>query len=173
MGRRLISVILPFFLLIGCSAPEEEAEVRPQSSESVSEVTPVERALTVYQDMWALLVDEAGKSEPDYSDLQIYASGDALELVRHGVVAEEDDGVVARGEPSFSPEVVAQEEDRVEIEDCMDSTNWLREDEETGDLVEPSPDDPIQRKIEAAVIHDGLSWTVHELRIWDSGTCDG
>ena len=173
MGRRMAAVVLLSLLIVGCSDPEQDSVAPPQVTESASEATPDDQALEVYQSMWSVLVEESVQEDPDYSELEIYASGDALELVRHGLVAEEDEGVVARGEPTFSPEVIASDESRVEIEDCLDSTEWLREDAETGDLVEPSPEAPVLRRVDATVVNDQLSWTVHELRIWDSGTCDG
>ncbi|KOX23889.1 hypothetical protein ADL05_01805 [Nocardiopsis sp. NRRL B-16309] len=121
--------------------------------------------------MWGVLVEESRNSHPDYSELEQYAQGDALELVEHGVGAEAEEGVVAQGEPVFSPDVVSAEDTRVEIEDCMDSTGWLRVDIESGELVEPSPEEPIFRQIDAGVSFDGLTWRVSELRIWEIGSC--
>lgn len=132
-----------------------------------------EAALVTYEAMWGVLVEESTHADPDYSGLGQYASGEALELVQYGLGVEAGEGVVARGEPTFSPEVVSIDEEYVEILDCMDSTSWLREDIDSGELVEPSPEpeEQILRKIDAGVSFDGLVWKVSDLRIWEAGSC--
>ncbi|WP_150236400.1 hypothetical protein [Nocardiopsis quinghaiensis] len=176
MRLHVTGVIVLGMLLIGCSPRESGPTPEPGPSESPEpseQASGEELALEAYESMWNVLVEEARNEEPDYSDLELYAAGDALALVEHGLVAEEDEGVIARGEPEFSPEVLSAEETYVEIEDCMDSTSWLREDADSGELVEPSPESPVLRRVDASVSFDGLSWKVADLRIWEIGSCDG
>ncbi|WP_159944000.1 MULTISPECIES: hypothetical protein [unclassified Nocardiopsis] len=174
MRLHTTGVLLVGALVVGCTPSESEPDPRPSAPpEPTEQAPPEDLALEAYTSMWDVLVEEARKPEPDYSQLELYASGDALALVEHGLVAEGDEGVIARGEPTFSPEVVSAEDTHVEIEDCMDSTSWLREDAESGELVEPSPETPVLRRVDAGVSFDGLSWRVSDLRIWEIGSCDG
>lgn len=174
MRLRLAGVGLACLAAVGCAVTGEEASgpSGEASSPAPSSKTDEDFALDSYQSMWSVLVDEARSQDPDYSGLEDYVTGEALALVEHGLFAEADEGVVARGAPVLTPEVVSEEDDRVEIEDCMDSSDWLREDSRTGDLVEPSPEEPLLRKIDATVTFDGLSWKVAELQIWEIGSCD-
>lgn len=173
MRLHAAEVALVGVLIAGCSGEEDGTTTPPaEPSGTPSSPTAEDTALEAYEQMWGVLVDEARNQEPDYSTLQDYATGDALALVEQGVFAEADEGVVARGAPVLSPEVISKEDSRIEIEDCMDSSDWLREDGQTGDLVEPSPEEPLLRKIDAAVTFDGLSWKVAELQIWETGSCD-
>ena len=173
MRLHVAEVALVGVLIAGCSGEEGGTTAPPaEPSGTQTSLTAEDTALEAYEQMWGVLVDEARNQEPDYSSLQDYATGDALALVEHGVFAEADEGVVARGAPVLSPEVISKEDSRIEIEDCMDSSDWLREDGQTGDLVEPSPGEPIRRKIDASVTFDGLSWKVAELQIWETGSCD-
>ncbi|WP_435107141.1 hypothetical protein [Nocardiopsis synnemataformans] len=176
---RLHSIAVVTFVMTASAActtqgaePDDPPSEQPDAS-SPPEVSTEEAALEAYESMWSVLVEESHHVDPDYSDLELYASGDALALVEHGLNAEAEDGFVSRGEPTFSPEAAADDDELVTIEDCMDSTSWLREDGETGELVEPSPEDPILRQVDATVDFDGLSWKVTDLRIWESGSCDG
>lgn len=161
-------------VITGCTVQDDGA-VEPAEEPSPSEtpVSPEDEALDAYASMWGVLVEESHHVEPDHSDLELYAVGDALALVQHGLGEEAEDGVISRGEPTFSPEVVTNEEDHVTLEDCMDSTTWLREDSETGELMEPSPEDPLLRRVDATVTFDGLAWKVTDLQIWEIGSCDG
>ena len=175
MRRYTTGVVLVGVVAVGCTPQQGEPDPgasEPTDHSAAPEETAEHAALETYESMWDVLVEESHRAEPDYSGLELYASGDAFALVRHGLGAETEDGVVSRGEPTFSPEVVADEEDRAEIEDCMDSTAWLREDSETGELVEPSPEGPLLRRVDATVTFDGLSWKVTDLQIWEIGSCD-
>lgn len=173
MRLRTMGVIVLGGLLAGCAPQESEPAPAPSESPALSEQQSGEDlALEAYESMWNVLVEEARNKEPDYSALELYASGDALALVEHGLVAEADEGVVARGSPEFSPEVISTEDTYVEVEDCMDSTSWLRENADSGELVEPSPESPLLRRVEAGVAFDGLAWKVSDLQIWEIGSCN-
>ncbi|MEV6820982.1 hypothetical protein AB0M72_19730 [Nocardiopsis dassonvillei] len=173
MRLHTMGVIVLGALLVGCIPQDSEPAPAPSDSPAPSEQKSGEDlALEAYDSMWNVLVEEARNEEPDYSGLELYASGDALALVEHGLIAEADEGVVARGSPEFSPEVVSAEDTYVEIEDCMDSTSWLRENADSGELMEPSPESPLLRRVDAGVSFDGLAWKVSNLRIWEIGSCD-
>jgi len=123
--------------------------------------------------MWDVVVEQSRTTKPDYSELERYAEGDALALAEHGLGEESEEGVVSRGEPVFSPEVIEHDggAEEVELRDCVDSSGWQREDAETGELIDEPPEEPIERRIDATVSNDGLAWRVSDLRIWEVGSC--
>lgn len=180
-GRCVTAVggaVVVISVVSGCTAAEEDPQSPPSapvapSSGSPASDSPEQGALAAYEGMWDVIVENSRTTDPDLSTLERYAEGQALELAQHGLGAESDENAVARGEPEFSPEVVGlgEDEESAEIEDCMDSTGWLREDADTGELVEESPTSPIRRRIEATADSDALGWRVSKLRIFEQGSC--
>lgn len=171
-GARWCVAVVVVGVMVGCApGGDGDVEQTPESSPQPSpSPEPEELALEAYEGMWDVVVEQSRTTDPDYSALERYAEGEALELAEHGLGAEAEEGVVARGEPSFAPEASAQG-DVVEIEDCVDSTAWQREDAESGELLEDEPEEPITRRMEATVSSDGLAWRVSDLRIWEAGSC--
>jgi hypothetical protein len=103
-----------------------------------------------------------------------HATGDALQTITGSLYADHRNGVVTRGEPVLDPTVTSAEppEDptTVMIEDCGDSTNWLKYEEDTGELVDDEPGG--SQRIEAEVKRqpDG-SWAVTRFGVWEVGSC--
>lgn len=173
VGGALMLITLNGCALTGGGEPRPSPEPSRAPTPSETALSPEDAVLEAYEGMWNIVVENSHTTEPDFSALDRYAEGQALELARHGLGAESDENVVARGEPEFSPEVTSldEQEESAEIEDCLDSSEWLREDADTGELVEKSPETPIRRKVEATATHDGLAWRVSRLRIFEQGTC--
>ncbi|WP_460854733.1 hypothetical protein [Nocardiopsis coralliicola] len=146
-------------------------EPGPSSASPSPSLSPEEKALDAYMGLWGVIVDASRTTDHDYAELDEYAEGQAAELAEFGLGAEADEDVIARGEPTHDPEVTSMSDDSAQIEDCMDSTEWLREDAETGELVEDEPEEPIRIRVEATAVHDGLQWRVSEMRIYESGSC--
>lgn len=153
-----------------CTPEDEPAPIPEGSSEPPSQEDAAEQsALEAYEGMWDVVVEASHEGEPDPDDLENYASGDALALMRHGLDSAEDDGGFD-GEPDLNPEVVEREPqanpETVELIDCADGAEW------TGGESSPS-DEPSTgtRQIDATVTDDGLAWRVSELRIWEQGSC--
>ena len=146
-------------------APAPEESSAPPSPEDAAE----ESALEAYAGMWAAVVEASHEGETDPDDLENYASGEALALMRHGLESAGDDGAF-EGEPDLNPEVVEREPqenpETVELIDCADGAEW------TGGESSPSDEPPTgTRQIDATVTDDGLAWRVSELRIWEQGSC--
>ncbi|WP_146165669.1 hypothetical protein [Murinocardiopsis flavida] len=170
--------MLMMITLGGCalmSENEPSASPAPSGNPSPSKSTlsTEDAALEAYEGMWSIVVENSHTTEPDVTDLDRFAKGEALELAKHGLGAESGENVIARGEPEFSPEVTSVDEknDSAEIKDCLDSTNWLREDADTGELIEEEPTSPIRRTVEATADYDGLTWRISQLRIFEQGSC--
>jgi len=123
--------------------------------------------------MWDVIAEQSHSSDPDTAALKPYATGQALEFAQSNLQERAADGVVARGQPSHSPEVTAVDGQNgtVEIRDCVNTTEWLQEDAETGELIDEKSDQPIRRQAEATVQADGLTWKVSELLLGQIGSC--
>ncbi|GAB3474674.1 hypothetical protein GCM10027440_05420 [Nocardiopsis coralliicola] len=146
-------------------------EATPTSASPSPPPSPEEQALDAYMGLWDVIVDNSRTTDPDYSQLDEYAEGQAAELAEHGLGAEAGEHVVSRGAPEHDAEVSAIEGDTAQIEDCMDSSSWLREDAETGELVEEEPEGPLLRRVEATASFDGLKWRISEMRGYEPGSC--
>lgn len=171
---RAMAGLLVVISTAACTASPEEAPQDEPSATSPSPSAspdPGEAVLDAYEGLWGVIVNASRTTDPDFSELDNYAEGQAAELAQHGLGAEAEEGVVARGAPSHDPEVTSLEETSAEIEDCMDSSEWLREDAETGELIEESPSEPLLRKVEATAGFDGLVWRISEMRIYEQGSC--
>ncbi|GAA4935912.1 hypothetical protein GCM10023224_15880 [Streptomonospora halophila] len=124
--------------------------------------------------MWDVVVEASHNSDPDPANLDRYATGDALALMRQTLRSANDDDVTVVGEPVLDPEVTdispQKAPDTVTILDCVDDSGWTEE--ESGAQSEsPDPGEDQPRKVDATVRHDGLTWQVSQLRIWEQGTC--
>lgn len=175
-GVREAAVGMLAVLAVSGCASSPENDTTPMSSPAGEErASPEaeEQALEAYTGLWQAVVEQARAGEVDEAELERYATGQALEFARQSLEERASAGEVARGEPSFSPETarVDQDTDTVEIQDCMDSTAWLREDAQTGDLIEEEPEGPVQRRVEASAEFDGLSWRVSELLLGQVDSC--
>ncbi|MFC3522203.1 hypothetical protein ACFONH_23035 [Streptomonospora nanhaiensis] len=169
-----VSVLLTT-VLVSCSGASADppTETSASPSPSASAAAPEEEALAVYEGMWAVIAEQSRTTDPDYAALEPYATGQALDFASESLKARAQDGVVARGAPVHSPEAdnVDAEAAAVVIRDCVDTTAWLQEDAESGELVEESPREPIRRQAEATVSRDGQTWKVSELLLGQAGSC--
>jgi hypothetical protein len=72
-----------------------------------------------------------------------HATGTALQKLTRGLYTDHQNGVVTRGEPVLDPSVSSAEPvtnpTTVVVTDCGDSTNFLKYDAETGQLVDDEP----------------------------------
>lgn len=165
MRHRFVGVVVLGVLSVGCSSPVGEPEPAPSPTESVQETTPQDSAVEVYHGMWDVVVEASHAGDPDPAELQEYASGQALELMRQTLEGAAEEQAEVEGEPVLNPEVVDSTADTVTILDCADGSDWVESDSES-EVGEGG-----RREIDATVTHDGLSWRVSELRIWEPGTC--
>lgn len=161
-------------LIAGCSGEEGGATPAPEPSVTSSSPSPSveDTALGVYERMWEVVVEASHAGDPDPPELETYASGDALALMKQTLEGAAEDQADVGGEPELDPEVVEVSPDAnpnsVTILDCADGSDWVERDASgTVDGEGPSG----SRQIDAVVTNEGLSWRVSELRIWEPGTC--
>lgn len=136
---------------------------------SAAAPTPLqEAALDAYRQMWAAMLTAAESSDPDAPGLASYATGEALAKLRYSLTADQQHGLVSKGQLRITPEVAAIVGTTAKINDCADDSEWLRYNRD-GSLKAGPPGG--RRQVAAtATIVDGR-WKVAELRIDGVGTC--
>jgi len=133
-----------------------------------------QKAINVYLGMWHTMAGAARTSDWRSPALSEFTTGKALNTISHGLYADHQNGLVTKGSPKNEPEVVAiapaKEPSRITINDCGDSTNWLKYDAVTGD---PADDVPGGRQSITAIVDrqgDGR-WLVSDFAVRAVGTC--
>ncbi|MFC7326855.1 hypothetical protein [Marinactinospora rubrisoli] len=161
-GRRTTAVGCAAVLLLtaGCGGSSDSA-TDPAATPAASPAPATEEAaVQAYTDMWDIVVAASHEGDADPDGLDRHATGDALILMRHALEGAADAEVT--GEPVLNPRTELTEPDQVEITDCVDDSTWN---------IGGGAGGAGQRRVDAAVTHDGLVWRVSELRIWEPGTC--
>ena len=157
------------------ASPRHES---PRESQSPSSQSPEQEAkdaaVEAYEQMWADMAQAAETSDWRASYLPDHATGDVLQTITGSLYADHRNGVVTRGEPVLHPTVTSAEPSQdpttVMIEDCGDSTNWLKYEEGTDQLVDDEPGG--RQAIEAEVKRqDDGEWRVTRFGVWEVGSC--
>ncbi|QVQ53366.1 hypothetical protein J4H86_06295 [Spiractinospora alimapuensis] len=170
MVRLRRSVVAVLVVLVSACAQEhsetpevEEPESAPPSDE--------ELALEAYEGMWDVYIEASQEGEAAPSDLERYAMGQAAEHILGTLSERAEAGEVALGRPEISPDVGDVGDTEIVIDDCVDSSEWLRGDAESGEALEDDPTEPLMRRVEATVVYDGLAWRVEEFLIGQRDSC--
>ncbi len=120
------------------SAPESSAS--PASSDP--QAADKRDVIAAYRSYWSEQVKAYAKANVEGTDLDKYASADALGRARSDVLSLQKAGVVAKGAPVNNPEVTDLDMDRkvprATVTDCLDVSKWTRVKKKTGETV-PSP----------------------------------
>lgn len=193
-GRRAFLIesavaALAAVLVAGCSAsPQGGGEATSASPTIVATATtgsstasPAENAedaaIDAYLGMWAAMAEAAKTSDVkdhsrDPAAIARYATGDALTAILRSLHTDYLNGVVTKGRPRNNPEVASMKPSRapttVLIEDCGDSSQWLKY--KDGRLVDDEPGG--RRSITAEVKRqDDGSWRVTRFAVMGLGSC--
>lgn len=180
-GAGVISVLL----MASCAADTGTPPLRdtpsaepsaPSSSPPPSQADAAKQAaVAAYVGMWQAMARAGQTSDWQSPELAGFATGNALTTITRSLYADRFNKVVTRGSPVNSPVVRSVEPPdtptRVLIEDCGDSTNWVKYDEGTDN---PAGDGTGggRRSITAEVLlqADG-SWRVSRFAVQAVGTC--
>jgi hypothetical protein len=129
-------------------------------------------ALAAYRGMWADMVAASRTSDYKSPLLAQHASGAALTQIVRSLYSDQQKGLVSRGEPVLHPRAgesdLTASPQRVVVEDCADSRNWLRYSKTTGKLAD-SPGG--NRHISADVRGVAGTWKVVDFQVRGVGTC--
>lgn len=136
--------LLAAALLAGCSSSDDtktESSASPSSTESASpSPDPSQEAkdeiLAVYRGMWKETAKIYSSGSFKGSELTKYAGDKALAKVRVAAIYYQDNNLVVKGEPKLSPKVTAlslgTDPKTATVVDCVDSTNFVPENKDTG-----------------------------------------
>ncbi|WP_230993746.1 hypothetical protein [Streptomyces endocoffeicus] len=120
-------------------------ESTPESSKSSAPSDPQAAdkrdVLTAYRSYWREQAKAYSKASVKDTDLDKYASADALGRAEGDVLSLQKAGVVTRGKPTSDPEVTRIDMDRqvpqATINDCIDVSKWISVNRKTGKTVPP------------------------------------
>lgn len=172
-GVWVFSGVVTALMVTGCASESgtDRSDPTPTPTQTEESASAEDLALEAYEDMWAVYVEASHSGESDPAELDRYATDQAAEHIRETLGERADAGEVARGEPVLSPEVGEVSDDEIVVDDCVDVSEWVREDAESGELIEEQSEDPVQRRVEATAEYDGLSWRVSEFLIGQRDSC--
>ena len=130
-------------------------------------------AVRAYRAMWADMVEAGTTADYRATRLGDHATSQAWQLLYGGLMSAHDDGVVLRGEPTFTPRVTgltpADHPVAVSIVDCMDSTRWREYSAATGSLRDDKPGGKHHATATVGLLQG--AWKVTQLHVDGVGTC--
>lgn len=130
--------------------------------------SPGQEAVTAYRAMWADAMVAARTSDPQHPQLDNHATDGALQLLRHMMRANREEGVVTKGQSKFAPVAMKADLAKVVVQDCADDSRWLQYTLD-GALEDHVPGG--HHRIDATVRKHGDRWIVESLYIDEVGTC--
>lgn len=175
---QVIAVLLTLVAVAGCTQPDGDATpstsapttsaTTPPPSSPTPTVDPSiaeaeELILEAYRGYWAAKVASfADPTQPQDSNLAVYAIDTALTDAQATLFQLQQDGIRLVGEPALEPSVnniVLEAELTAEIADCVDSANWTPLSVRSGEPV-GAPDQSLRVQASAtAYFYDGR-WTI-------------
>lgn len=136
---------------------------------------PQAAAVAAYERYWRTVADATTIPDPDYPELSEVAAAQALEWARSLVQGGVEEGHRGTGYPSHEAEVTdihpAADPTELAITDCMDSSEWLVLEADTGELV--AGEEYGTSKVSALVERVDDRWLVTGLLKQGIGSCLG
>ncbi|MGP4115286.1 hypothetical protein ACTWP5_30865 [Streptomyces sp. 4N509B] len=133
-----------------------------------------EAALAAYRGMWLDMARAARTSNWRAGYLADHATGDALTAITGSLYADHRNGLVTRGDPILYPTVSSvnppNDPTAIMIDDCGDSTNWLKYEEDTDQLADDEPGGRQAIIAEVKRQTDGI-WQVTRFAVQSVGSC--
>ncbi|WP_166029150.1 hypothetical protein [Streptomyces chilikensis] len=154
----------------GGSAATGAGEAPPPSGpQSTAAPDGSQEAVAAYKAMWDEAVEASHTANVKHPGLDDYATSGAHQFLLYLIRSYAKDGLVARGRPTFAPEVKSVTTDKVVISDCSDATRWLMYRKSDGQLEDDVPGG--HHLIDATVGRHGDRWLVESLYVHEVGTC--
>ncbi|MFI9641425.1 hypothetical protein ACIG87_15395 [Micromonospora sp. NPDC051925] len=157
------------------SAPPVSTSTSPSAAASAAAETPEEarqHAIDAYVGMQTAFEKASAAGEPSYPDLPKYATSAALTLLTNGLNANKRQGLLARGQTIFHPQVASLSPPaaptRASVRDCMDTSKTERY-KADGSPYKDSPGG--MRLVLAEVERIEGAWKVTAVGIREVGSC--
>jgi len=134
--------------------------------------SPQQAAVVAYRNMWHAFVEAAKTSNPEDPTLTTYTSDNALTLIVNALTRNRAAAEVTKGDVVLDPQVVGfkppQNPTEVNVQDCVDSRNWLKY-KASGGLVDDEPG--AKHRTTATVTKNADGWKVSAFTLLGGGTC--
>jgi hypothetical protein len=154
------------------------SSAQPSSAAPTTPASPADQAkqaaLAAYTGMWQDFVVAGTTSDWQSASLGQHATGIALTNMTKSLFADHTNGLVTKGEPTFTPTVTSadpsEDPTKIVITDCSDGVHWLKYKAANGQLAN---DTPGGRHLINAIVEkqsDG-SWKVSEYGVHEAATC--
>lgn len=153
-GRLAVFAAGATFTLAACSSepttnptPATPTTQTSTSASPTSPASPVDKAkqdaLAAYKGMWRDFVAAAATSDWRSTKLGQHTTGTALNNLSRSLYADHSNGLVTKGEPTFSPSVTSVEPvdapKKIIVSDCSDSSKSLKYRADNGQLADDKP----------------------------------
>lgn len=131
------------------------------------------KAIAAYRGMWTAYQKAGETADPNYPELQTYATSEALQTLTSGLTSVRDRGLLLKGEIVLNPRVTGVEPiekpNSIELTDCADDSKSVLY-KKSG---EPYSDTPGGRRLILATVKDtgGGTWKVVSFGVRDVGGC--
>ncbi|MGW8375389.1 hypothetical protein [Streptomyces sp. ODS28] len=133
-----------------------------------------QQAAKAYSAMWQDMAQAAETSDWNSPLLGRHATGDALLAMSRGMYADHRNGLITKGSPKNYPKVTsarpAEGPSTVRIDDCGDSTAWLKYRKKTGKLADTEPGGRHSIQAEVTKQENG-QWKVTRFAVAEVGSC--
>jgi len=153
-------------------APHHSPATPPAVPSAPASGAPQAQARQAYLGMWRAFVAASRTADYQSGALSQYAAGGALSVLTHGLYQNYRNGIVTRGQPSFSPHVTVASPPgspvQATVTDCADSSHWA----DYYRSGKPAPGEQQGRqRIDARLQPFNGSWKVIYLVVEKEGTC--
>lgn len=169
-----VAILLALLVISGCTdaRPDDAIPRTPSSSAAPTTPSPTvdphaaakAEVLAAYRGFWRAATDAEARPNRKHPQLTRYATDEALAAEQATIVLYRQQGIVGRGEPRLSPEVVAlnQQPGSAVIADCLDLTGVDAVYRSTGESAIAPGQSRRHRATATAVRRDGR-WVIREL----------
>lgn len=183
-ARLTVAAAMTAISLAACTQDSVTGSAVEPTKEAASSVAPTPTlsaadraardAAAAYVAMWEDVAAAATTSDWRSPRLAQHATADALSTLSRALYSDYHQGLVTKGEPRNDPSVSSMSPPdnptTVLINDCGDSTDWLKYDAKTGQLADDEPGG--RRAITAEVkLGDDGAWRVSRFAVEGLATC--
>jgi len=158
----------------GPSRPPSLSAPSPVASSLDPRAAAEQNALAAYRGMWQAFTVAGRTTNPQYTDLARYATGDAFNVLVAGLESNKKQGLITKGDLAPNPQVTqltpADVPDTASIRDCLDTSQATRVKATPGGS--PFVDTPGGRRLVVATAKNiGGAWKVISVVPMAVGTC--
>jgi hypothetical protein len=157
------------------AAPPSKPAKNKATKTADAQARDKQAVLKVYERMWEEQVEAYAKADDKGTDLEKYATKDALGLAMGDMLSMREAGTVTRGAPEHDTKVTSTDLDakipRVRLTDCLDVTKWETVKKKTGKALPISPDMPMRYETTVNAEKWGEQWMITKIKTHGDRSC--